>query len=315
MQYCDYNIVFRDFNENITFLSEKYMETIVLGNKSNVKRFNELILISLFAVCCIFSGCKNKENDIKQPEIAVANSYLHAVVKDLCGDRQDVYNLVPPGMCPGHFDISPSQVNRLFNCKIMFIFDFQENIENTVPRIKERGLKVCKIVPPPGLCIPDTYLKIVGQVADALSEENPGKKTHYEMRLKEIENRIGNLSQKILERIKGSGLQNTRVLTSQHQEEFAKWLGLNPVSTFAGRDTVTPAQINDNLKEAEQNQAALVIANKQEGTELAQALAERLNVKLVVFSNFPASDERNDMPAGFDVLLQSNVNELYKAME
>jgi len=289
---------------------------IILAHSSKpaMHRFYKKILLFLCAVCCTFTGCKNKGHE-QQPEIAVANSYLHAVVTDLCGDQQQILSLVPPGMCPGHFDISPSQVSRLCNCKILLVFDFQQNIEKIIPRIKDRGLKVCKIMPSPGLCIPDTYFSIVKQVATALSEENPAKKTHYELRLREIEKRLESTSQEIVGRMEQSGLHNTNIIVSQHQTEFVKWLGLNPVSTFAGRDTVTPAQINLNLQKANQNQIELIIANKQEGTELAQALAQYLKVKLVVFSNFPLSSQQNDMLAGFDDLVYGNVNNLLEAME
>jgi ABC-type Zn uptake system ZnuABC Zn-binding protein ZnuA len=274
-------------------------------------------VLLLFTVLGIaLTGCRDKGAEQKQPEIAVANSYLYAAVRDLCGNDQELLSLVPPGMCPGHFDISPSQVNNLCNCKLLFVFDFQQNIENAIPRIKERGLKVCKVVPSPGMCIPDTYLLIVKQIAATLSEEYPSQKTRYELRLKEIENRLENLSQDISEQMKKLGLQNTKVIASQHQAEFAKWLGLNPVSTFAGRDTITPAQINRNLQEADLSRIKFIIANKQEGTELARTMAEHLKVKLVVFSNFPAS-RSSDIESGgdFDFLLLENLNNLLEVLE
>lgn len=290
------------------------MTISVHSSKSTMHRFHKKTFLFLCAVCCIFSGCKNKGYE-QESEITVANSYLHAVVKDLCGDSQEIFSLVPPGMCPGHFDISPSKVNQLCSCEILFVFDFQQNIENAIPRIKDQGLEVCKIKPSPGLCIPETYLAITKQIAEALSKKYPEKQKYYLVRLTEIEKRLENLTKKIDEKMKKSELENINVVASQHQTEFAKWLGLNPVSTFAGRDMVTPAKINRNLKEANQNQIGFIIANKQEGTKLAHSLAEHLKVKLVVFSNFPLSNQQNDMPAGFDGLVCENVNNLLEAME
>ncbi len=260
--------------------------------------------IILLLVCTphIICGCKRKENSSK-PEIAVANSYLGCVMKDICGNQTEILSLSPPGMCPGHFDISPSQVNKLCNCKYLFIFDFQQNIEKAIPRIKDKGLKMHSIAPPPGLCIPDTYLSIVKQVVHILSEENPSRQAYYESRLIEIENRMNILSREILQQMEQSKLKNSNVIVSRHQVEFAQWLGLNPVSVFSGRDTMTPTQINCNLHEAGQNIVHFVIANKQEGTEFAQAFAEHLKTKLVVFSNFSDSND-------FDSLLNENMDNL-----
>ena len=290
------------------------MTILAHSSRFTMHRFYNFFLLFLCTVCCIFSGCKNKGYE-QQPEITVANSYLHAVVKDLCGDQQEIFSLVPPGMCPGHFDISPSKVNQLCNCEILFVFDFQQNIENAIPRIKDQGLEVCKIKPSPGLCIPETYTTIANQIAEALSKKYPERQKHYFARLAEIEKRLNNLTQKINEKMKRLELQTINVVVSQHQTEFAKWLGLNPVSTFAGRDTVTPAKINRNLKKANQNQIRFIIANKQEGTKLAQSLAKHLKIKLVVFSNFPLSNQQNDMLTGFDNLVYDNVNNLLEAME
>ena len=89
----------------------------------------QIMTAILFAACSfMLTGCEQKEDIAAKPEIAVANSYLKAVIEDLCGNQQQILSLVPPGMCPGHFDISPSQVNQLCNCKVLFVFDFQRKI-------------------------------------------------------------------------------------------------------------------------------------------------------------------------------------------
>lgn len=270
-------------------------------------------IIVVLWVCCAFPGCKS-DNAEPAAEVAVANSYLGMAVKDLCGQQYPVCELVPPGMCPGHFDISPAQVSQLCNCKTLFVFDFQKNIEKALPRIKERGLKVCTVTPSPGMCIPETYLAIVKQVAAALSEQHPSQKKHYESRLRDIEQRLKILSQDLADRVKASELQGTKVITSQHQAEFSKWIGLDCVSTFSGRDTLTPVQIDHNLQTAKQRQIKLVVANKQEGTEIAEILAGRLKVRCVVFSNFPENDEQNTAVAGYDRLVNENINRLIEAM-
>ena len=268
------------------------------------------LLLSLLLISLYSGGCNKKESSQNPPEIAVANSYLKAVIEDLCGNQQPILSLVPPGMCPGHFDISPSKVNQLCNCKILFAFAFQQNIEKAIPRIKDKGLKMCCIAPPQGLCIPDTYLAIVKQVVVTLSTEKPSQQTYYEQRLVEIENRMKNLSRELLQQIEQSKLKNSNVIVSQHQAEFVKWLGLNPVSVFSGRDTMTPAQINHNLREADLSKVNFIIANKQEGTEFAEAFTEHLKTSLIVFSNFPDEKKHHTQLPGFDTLLHDNVKNL-----
>lgn len=277
-------------------------------------RLSQRVLL-ICILCCIGIGCKHKDRQVHYPEIAVANSYLESIIKDLHSDKHNILSLVPPGMCPGHFDISPSQVNQLCNCRMLFVFDFQRNIENAIPRIKEQGLQVYKLKPLPGLCIPDTYFAVAEQVAAILADQYPDKKNYYAQRIKEIKIRLKSAGRDIKKHIEQSGWKDTKVIVSQYQAAFAKWLGLDPVSTFAGRDNITPAQINRNLQQGVQNKIRLIIANKQEGTGLAQALAEHLNVKMAVFSNFPDAHSPADGSGIFDNLMRDNVCNLLKALK
>jgi ABC-type Zn uptake system ZnuABC Zn-binding protein ZnuA len=269
-----------------------------------------LSYLLLLLITGITTGCKENNGTQKQPEIAVANSYLLSVVRDLCGEQTDVMSFVPPGMCPGHFDISPAQVKQLSKCKVLFLFDFQSGIGNSMSRLEERGLKIYGIEAPEGLCLPKTYLTVAKSVADALSKDNLARRAEHDRRLEVIEKRLDVLAADINVKIEQAGLKDTKVLVSGHQAEFAKWLGLSIVATFAGSDVETPSRINAALMETKDKNIKLVIANQQEGTALAKALADRLNAKTIVFSNFPAG--QGGMPA-LDSLLFENISGLLKS--
>ncbi len=269
---------------------------------------HRLTYLLLFLTAVIPLGCK-QDNSNKKPEIAVANSYLLCVVKDLCGNQTNIISLVPPGMCPGHFDIQPSQVQQLNKCKVLLLFDFQSRIGDALSRIQERGLNIYNIEVPEGLCLPETYLAIARSVADALSQDNPSRRVEFDRRLELIENRLSVLGSEIHTKMEQSGLKNAAVLVSGHQAVFAEWLSLEVIATFSGSDIETPTGINESLRKTKGKDIKLVIANQQEGTELAAALAQRLNAKMVAFSNFPLG--QGDAP-GFDSLLLENVSELFR---
>ena len=266
--------------------------------------------ISLLLVTTVFfiPGCKNKSNP--EIEIAVTNSYLQCAVKDLYGDERGVFCLAPPGMCPGHFDISPLQVNQLNNCRILLLFDFQEKIENSLAGLKERGLKTSLIKTFPGMCIPEVYLATCHDVCNALSAEFPEKKNIFEQRLTVIDERMKKLGDNLHGEIQKAGLGSVRVVASGHQSEFVNWLGLETVSMFSGSDTETAFNINECINKAKEQGVKFIIANKQEGTYLADSLADRLDVNTVIFSNFPESTEGL---TGFDELLRQNLNTLIEA--
>jgi len=268
-------------------------------------------ILTFSAVCCLLAvGCENKTDEENRAKIAVTNSYLGGAVLDLCRYDVDVLCLAPPGMCPGHFDISPSQVKQLFDCRVLLLFDFQKQVAETLSRMKERGLKTAFVEESGGLCVPETYLEVCRKVSDILSAEYPEKKAQYRQRLQVIENDLKKLRQELLEKTRRAGISSSKVLASNHQADFANWLGLEAISTFVGSDIETVAGIDRCIKKAEGQDVRFVIANMQEGIALAKALAERLEAKAVVFSNFP---ELGREARGFDSLLRANVDSLIKA--
>ncbi len=277
-----------------------------------MKSKNVIILMGLCILCGLYltGGCDSKSSDETQPEIAVANSYLLSVVKDILGSQTEIISLVPPGMCPGHFDISPRQVEQLTNCKMLLVFDFQSRISDALLRICQQGLKIHEIKCPEGLCVPETYLAITQSVADALADDDPAKREEYEKQLELIAKRLDKLESEIHTKIRQWGFKGATVISSVHQAVFVGWLGLDVAATFEGNDTETPTGINRCLQQAKDRDIKFVIANKQEGSDLAKALAERLGAKMVVFSNFPADEDGGDEGMSFDSLLLENVTGL-----
>ncbi len=257
-------------------------------------------------------GCENKTGEESHAEIAVTNSYLGCAVLELCSDDDDteVLCLVPPGMCPGHFDISPLQVKQLCDCRMLLLFDFQKQVAQTLSRMKKRGLKTALVRETGGLCVPETYLAVCREVSDILLSEYPEMNDRYQQRLEDIGNNLKHLRQELFEKMQQAGISSAKVLASNHQADFLNWLGLETIATFVGSDVETVAGIDRCIRKAEGQDVRFVIANKQEGTAMAKALAERLGARVVVFSNFP---ELIGGTSGFDALLRANVDALLRA--
>lgn len=265
----------------------------------------------LTLACVVVAGCDESAASTPGFEIAVTNSYLECAVRDLWGQDAAILCLAPPGMCPGHFDISPAQVRQLKGCKLLLRFDFQQGVEQRLDRMRQGGLGIQPVLGPGGLCVPDSYLMVCRQICRILSHTYPERAGSFQARLSAVEERLAKLAAELREAVADSGIVTAAVLTSNHQAPFTRWLGLDPVATFVGSDTETVASIDHCLKKAAGREIRFVIANRQEGTALAQALAERLQTRAVVFSNFPQACQGQ---TGFDQLVQDNVRLLCEAV-
>jgi len=136
----------------------------------------------------------------------------------------------------------------------------------------------------------------------ALVKTYPAEKDSLTKKIEAIEQRLGGLEKQVSEKMTLAKLKGEKVICSRHQELFAKWLGLDVAATFAGADSESINNIQQSLDKTQGHKIRFVIANKQEGTDLAKALADRLGAEVVLFSNFPETN--------FDELINSNLNQL-----
>jgi zinc transport system substrate-binding protein len=233
---------------------------------------------------------------------------LECAAGDLLGGTPPVLRLAEPGMCPGHFDIRPSQVAALRRCRVLLRFDFQQSLDRKLAAAVDDGLTIAEIRVGGGLCEPSSYLDACRQTAGALVAAGLLDRTGADERLRRIARRMEETAAACRQQVQA--LAGVPVLASVHQEGFCRWLGLDVVAVFSAADTAGVGQVDDAVRQGEAAGAALVIANFPEGRKLADALAGRLGATVVVFGNFPALDRGH---ARFDDLVAANVAALVKA--
>jgi zinc transport system substrate-binding protein len=276
-------------------------------------RKSAFLLVSCIAL--LSAGCGRSTPETAPaasvaPRVAATNSYLEAAVLDVLGGQEPVLRLADPGMCPGHFDIRPSQVEDLRRCRLLLRFDFQASLDAKLSNVFDGGLKIREIRVSGGLCEPSSYLGVCRQVADALVAERLADRTAADPRLAAINNRIEARTVWCRDQVAKAGWAGRSVVCSGHQEAFCKWLGLKVAATFSGADSAAIGDIERAIRAGDSAGVGAVIANLPEGRRMADALGQRLNAKVVVFGNFPML--QGDGPP-FDELLNSNVRALVGA--
>ncbi|MGB9692614.1 MAG: metal ABC transporter solute-binding protein, Zn/Mn family [Candidatus Sumerlaeaceae bacterium] len=238
--------------------------------------------------------------------LAAGNSWLASCLSDLGIPPACIERIVPPGTCPGHFDIRPSQAQQLRAVRLAVFFDFQSQLAQ---RLHDTALSSTPIIisPGSGLCIPQTYFEAAETLARRLAEAEPETSPALSQQLAALSHTVDALAHELRKKVVESRWNGAPVVSSRHQREFCQWLGLRVVATLPAADTASPAAVEKVFAAVRAHHAAGVIANLQEGTQAARAIASASGLPLVVFSNFP---ELSAKEPNFTALVRRNVENL-----
>lgn len=267
------------------------------------------------ALLCMTSGVSASESgsttSVLQQlcPVAAGNSWLSSCLRDLGFPAECIVRVVEPGTCPGHYDIRPSHAQRLRTARAAVFFDFQAQLAR---RLEGSVLPTAPMIISPrgGLCVPSTYRAALDEIAAKLSSDDPATSRCFTANLETVKHRLTAIEKETLERVADSQWRGTPIVASVHQREFCEWLGMRVVATLPTPDKATPANLEKLISDARGARVVATIANLQEGTRAAEAVAEALRVPVIVFSNFPS--EMKDEP-GFVALVRHNVDRLLAA--
>lgn len=270
----------------------------------NTKQIWPLLIIALLS-----AGCAEPVRD-PRPVVATTTSYLECAIRDVAGDRFRVARLLPPGSCPGYFDVSPAMLDSLAGAQLLLRFEFQSALDDKLRHFQNKGLSVGSVSSPEGLCLPATYTEVCRQVASELAAIDPENAAKYEEQVARIERRMNALLSDARSKIESHGLSGAKVLASAHQDHFCRAIGLDVVAVFTGREAAGFREFEESIRAGEGAGIQFVVANLQEGVQFPRPLAQRMKAQVVVFSNFPSMEGEE---ATFDALIDANLTALIEA--
>jgi hypothetical protein len=209
-------------------------------------------------------------------------------------------------MCPGHFDVGPGQVRALRGVRVLLRFDFQADLDKLLEPHADERLRIVPVKIPGGLAEPRTFAAVCEQVAETLVAAGLLARDETGQRLAQVQARMESLETWAGQSVRAAGLAGRPVLASRHQAAFCRALGLDVKATFSAADTAGMGEVRSALSAGRAAGATLVIANRPEGRQAADALAESLGASVVVFDNFPDEGSCH----AFEALVRGNVERL-----
>lgn len=244
---------------------------------------------------------------LRDPSVVVTTAMLESAVRAVVGSKDEpaVVLLIPPGSCPGHFDLGPRTLPLLKSAALIVRHDFQKALGERISTLCDGSAEAVVVETKGSLLIPDNYADLVRRIAAILSERFPDDRARFERSVEGMMKRMQTLSASVRKRT--GPLQAKPVVAAVHQKEFCRWLGLEVVGVLRRPEDVTPAE----LAKLKASGAAAVVGNLQSGADAAKALAQRMDRPVVMLSNFPGAPGCGE---SYEELLSTNIQRLERAL-
>ena len=248
-------------------------------------------------------------------DIMAGSSLIANIIQDVADDKVETRTLIPPGVCPGHYDVKPSDIESMANSKALFIHNFQQNYENVSGAIEaaENSELIIKVLNVTGnWMVPAVQAEAVDKIAQSLGEIDPENVAYYEERAAERSQAILDYGEEVKNTLQGAGVDGVKVICAEMQAGFVEWAGFNITATYGRPEELSTADMEKLVTDAKEAGVALVIDNLQSGsTMLGASMEQDIEAIAVTISNFPGGLENTET---WEKAIDKNVDLLLDAL-
>lgn len=272
------------------------------------------ILATLLLVALLLTlSCAS--SPVASADIMAGSSLIANIIQDVADGKLEARTLVPPGMCPGHYDVKPSDIETLANSKALIIHNWQQdraNIKGLIEAADNPGLIIKVIDVPDAPMVPEVQSEAIDKIAQALSEIDLANSEYYQRRAEERTQAILAKGQEVKNRLQEGKVSQAKVICSDYQAEFISWAGFDVIATYGRPEELSVVEVEKLINQARQADVALVIDNLQSGgTATSEAVVQDIGAIQVTISNFPGGFEGTET---WEKAIDKNVDLILEAL-
>jgi zinc transport system substrate-binding protein len=265
-----------------------------------VQRIPPLTVWVAIASALLFAGGGCEREAGTKLSVVTSTTMIETVVKEIGGATVSAQALVPGGMCPGHFDLKPRQMQDIERSDLFLYHGW----EDWLPKVTQAmGLQThtARIEVDENWMVPDTHIAAIHVVRDILISIAPDREAYFRERAAEYENAVLDEARTACETLRP--YQGTPIICSDLQVEFLIWAGFDVLGTYGREESMTPRILETLIATGRREKVRLVVDNKQSGPAVGTGIADEIGAGHVVLTNFPVDGSYLDA-------LRSNVEAL-----
>lgn len=237
--------------------------------------------------------------------VVTSDTILSGMIASLLPPQRYLVDaLLPPGQCPGHYDIKLSDIEKIKKANLVVSFKGMPFMNKTV---SGSGALLLVDSDNRNWMAPDSYSYGLGLLADKLSQYFPDDKGAIRSRRDETIGKVNAGANSLIKKIKRMGISGKALIASSMQKEPLEWMGFRVVGEYSRPEAISAREIVSLSKIGKSLQATAVVDNLQSGPAAGKGIAETLGVPHVVLTNFPSEK-------GYLATLEENVDTIAAAV-
>jgi len=247
------------------------------------------LVVSSFLVSC-------KTEETVRFKVVTSTSQISSIVERVGGDLVDVVNIIPPAQCPGHFDVKPSDIQKLADAQLFLMHGWQGEMftQELIDSADNPDLTVVVLDIMGNWMTHAIQIQAIDEITLNLGQLDAENSTAYQQSAAELRNVIQTKGAEAEAQLAGQELSSINVMCAEQQAGFVAWVGLNIVATFGRPDSLTPQVVKDLVDKGREENVTLIIDNLQSGQDAGAGIAEELDCDRIILSNFPGGFDNTE---------------------
>jgi zinc transport system substrate-binding protein len=265
--------------------------------------------IATMALLCVSTGSSGglQEGGAQKVRgIVTSDTILSGMIASLLPSQgYTVDAILPPGQCPGHYDVKLSDIEKMKKAALVVSFRGMPFMDKAGPGGGEQLL-----VDADGRnwMAPDSYLYGLGLLAGKLSSYFPDDRDRILGRREDAAREVRAGAHSLIQRIRRAGLLGKPILASSMLKEPLEWMGFRVVAEYGRPEALSVKEVVRLVRIGKEMRAIAVVDNLQSGPDTGKGIAETLGIPHVILTNFPSEK-------GYLATLGENVNTLVTAVK
>ena len=282
----------------------------------NVLRGRAMACLAAMSVLlsAIFFSTASAEDEVVN--IVCTNSALADFAINVFGEELEssvsVEYIMPAGVCPSHFDTSPSDVVAIASADVVISLGWEPWLTDLLDASGNDDAHEIICMGLGDWNIPSGAAAHIAVIADGLTKFAPDWADMFEGNAADYSARIEESYEYARLQMESLGLNGTKVVTIEWYSAFLTGLGFEVVASYGAPESLSTNDIMEVTAKCDDNEVSMVVDNLQSTVDFGANLASEFGKEHVILSNFPGA-----IPGKYSYLdnMAYNVGELANAAQ